>query len=489
MIVISIVGPSLDEALDQLDIAQLHADIIEWRIDHFADLSFLKKLHQEQRKPWIATLRKTSHGGKDKRSDLERLEVFQQLAVLQPDFIDFEMETPIEYIETIQKLSPTTKVLLSYHNFEKTPENLESILTEMRAKHPFGYKLATQVDSIEDILQIFSLLQAYPEDFITAIGMGEKGQITRILQPVLGNGFCYSCMPDQPVAPGQVDVTTLIETYRYKTLNKATDIYALLGNPVSQSPGHKMHNKVFSKRCQNAVYIKIDLEDAELASFFTFVKKSSLFKGFSVTMPLKEAVIPYLDNLDKEASQIGAVNTIYWKDRQLIGSNTDGQGAARAVEAHLSLKEASVLIIGAGGTTKALAYVFYQKGARVTLTNRTLSKVEAIAKLFKMATVPFNKLQSVIKDQILIVNATKIGMNEHKRLIEPSWLHSNQWVFDCVHTPEITYLLQGALEAGCGIIKGYEMLLQQAVLQQKLWSAEPLLLDKIYAWMKQALYE
>ena len=126
-----------------------------------------------------------------------------------------------------------------------------------------------------------------------------------------------------------------------------------------------------AKRNRNGVYLKIPIQKRELPEFFKYTSKLGFFRGLSVTMPLKEDVLVCLDEVDPQAQSIGAVNTVVFEDGHSIGYNTDGIGAIKALEEKISLFQKKIVVIGSGGSAKAIVYALIQKLSQVMILNRT----------------------------------------------------------------------------------------------------------------------
>lgn len=259
-----------------------------------------------------------------------------------------------------------------------------------------------------------------------------------------------------------------------------TKTYALFGNPVANSRSPAMHNAAFKALGIDAVYIAFNspLIDKAIHS-----AREKNFAGASVTIPHKVDVISCIDEIDETAANIGAVNTLVFKDGKIKGYNTDGIGAVTALrEAGApSLKNLSCLLIGNGGAARAIAYALVAEDSAVTIAGRTPEKAAALtediskkfvgAKWVALADVN----PSFTKNFDVIINATSVGMEPDvsKSPIEANALHSGQWIFDIVYKPDITKLLAEAQARGCKIIKGSEMLLYQGTKQFELWTGQP----------------
>lgn len=438
--------------LEDLDRVGDLADLIELRLDHFSTPKMADK-------PSIFTLRKKEQGGVRDISESERLAEIERLLQFQPDYLDIEADTDPSFIERIAQKFPRIKLIGSYHNFQETPQDLDALLESMRNPHFAIYKIAVTAKSTPDMLRlmIFAKRVKVP---LTAMSMGEYGRPSRILGPIIGNALDYAGLTDDPNLH-RYSLQTLHEVFRYRKLDRDTKIYALIGDPVEQSPGHFFHNSRFS---DNAVYIKMRVRPEELAEFFKLIKQLP-FHGFSVTIPLKEAIISYLDQVE---GSIGAVNTIAIRDGKLIGSNTDGAGALNAIEKHVKVVRKRLAILGAGGTARAIAYEAKLRGASVTIYNRTPERAYQLALEFGCEGLGLDR----VKPYDILVNTIPEGPLE---MVQP-----NTVVMDVVYHPRETPLLAMAKKLDCQCIYGEEMFVEQANLQRLSWHYT----DKNVYWMR-----
>ncbi len=191
---------------------------------------------------------------------------------------------------------------------------------------------------------------------LIALGMGPYGAITRITQPIFNSGITYALLPtSECTASGQLTVNELTNRYHYRTLNPLTSLYAIIGDPLDKSLGHFIHNQGFVKNGINALYLKIRVKPNELKECMELFKNLH-FQGFSVTMPLKEVILPLLNKISPEAQAINAVNTLKANEGGWEGSNTDAVGAIDAIDSLVSVKGKKIVILGIGGASKAASY-------------------------------------------------------------------------------------------------------------------------------------
>jgi 3-dehydroquinate dehydratase/shikimate dehydrogenase len=317
-----------------------------------------------------------------------------------------------------------------YHNFTETPYDLEAILASL-PKVGFQ-KIATFANSTIDALRMLDFVQSHPG--VIGLSMGELGEITRILAPVVGCPLMYAPEHEEDAtAPGQLTLKTLLETYHFRKLKRGTPIFGLIGDPVTHSVGYLFHNAHFQG---NGVYVKMRIKSEELADFFFYARRLP-FKGLSVTTPHKKKVIPFLDRLDPEAEAIGAVNTIVFHNGQLIGHNTDGKGALDAL-GEVSGKKIAVLG-GRGGAGSAIVYVAKKRGADVVIVQRG----------------------GAVPEHDILINATGAD--------DPAESTPNKIVLE-VSTRE-TMFLKKARAQECLAIPGSAMFTRQAEYQLGLWES------------------
>jgi 3-dehydroquinate dehydratase/shikimate dehydrogenase len=272
-----------------------------------------------------------------------------------------ERSTLADFFEKEDRLD-----IIAYHNFEGMPDDLEVVLAELKKKGPAKfYKIAAMAHSTLDALRMLIFARRHSD--VIGIAMGEKGLITRLFAPIT-YAFVHT-----PNAPGQVSLETLLNLYHIRKLNRETPLYAVIGDPVSQSPGHIFHNNYLQG---DGVYVRLHITKEELGRAI-YLMRQLPFRGISVTIPYKVDIIPYLDHTQNK--EIGAVNTIDIRDGRWIGYNTDGPAALLALGDVYGKK---ITILGAGGSAMAIAYSLTKAGALVTLANRTPEKAETLARRY-----------------------------------------------------------------------------------------------------------
>ena len=247
----------------------------------------------------------------------------------------------------------------------------------------------------------------------------------------------------------------------------ATELYGIMGNPVSHSLSPAMHNAAFQHLGLNKVYVPF--ATADVATAIQGFRALGV-KGVSVTIPHKQAVIPELDGIDPVAAKIGAVNTLVINGARVYGCNTDWLGANAALKQLTPLKGKKVLLLGAGGSARAIGFGLLEEGASLTLASRTPNSGQALAFALGCPWLPLDAIADFGAD--ILINATSVGMgaNCEQTPINSQYLPHFAIVMDIIYAPLETRLLCEAKAAGCQTINGLAMLLCQGVAQFELWT-------------------
>jgi len=253
----------------------------------------------------------------------------------------------------------------------------------------------------------------------------------------------------------------------------------LIGHPVAHSLSPAMHNSVFKKLGLDYTYEAFDVKPDDVIPFLERCKESS-FLGLNVTVPYKEEVMKYIDNVSENAQLIGAVNTIKFDGSDVYGYNTDGIGCIKALsDAGVSIDEKKILILGAGGAARAIAFQCIIDGAHVCISNRTIARAKLLASEIKTRLGDKIRVLDYSKDSLIeelddinvLINATTVGM-EHEigdEIIPWEVLPASIAVMDIVYNPLETNLLRKARSRGCKTISGVGMLVHQGAESLRIW--------------------
>jgi 3-dehydroquinate dehydratase/shikimate dehydrogenase len=364
-----------------------------------------------------------------------------------------------------------TKIIVSYHNFRETPGDLMNIYQNLCRSEADIVKIVTQANTITDNIRIYQLLRNAPKPTISFC-MGEYGIVSRILYRRFGSYLTFASLrAGKESAPGQICIQELLNTYRILKQDKHTSIYGLIGNPVSHSIGPAIHNTLFREMDLNCIYVPFKVDN--IADFIDTFKSLDV-KGYSVTIPHKEAVIKHLDVLEPMAEKIGAVNTIVNREGELIGFNTDCNAAIRALESVVTPEEAvkgkKVTLIGAGGAARAIAFGLKERQASVTIINRNHERAQALAGEVGCLSMKYDYPRAF--ETNILINATPVGMFPHvnETPVAKDKLRSDMVVFDTIYNPLETRLMRDARSLGCKVVGGLSMFIYQAAAQFELWT-------------------
>jgi shikimate dehydrogenase len=259
-----------------------------------------------------------------------------------------------------------------------------------------------------------------------------------------------------------------------------TRVCGVIGDPVEHSLSPSMHNAAFKELNLDFTYVAFRVRMGELKEAIVGARSLDIH-GLNATMPHKNVIAGYLDEIDPKAKSIGAVNTILNNEGKLIGYNTDGVGALRALKENgITPTGKKILLLGAGGAGKAIAFYAAQEAEELVILNRTPQKAEKLADVLHRE---FDKriigkdfspkiIGEELKDADILVNATSVGMhpNVNRSLVPPNSLKTDLYVMDIIYSPLDTKLLQDAKAAGAKVISGIEMLLHQGAASFEIWT-------------------
>lgn len=472
-------GPDLAAVEASLKRAEPFIDGLELRLDAFShiDLDALRAFLRKTSLPIMLTLRRHDQGGFFKGSEKERLKLLETLCELKPAYVDLEWDVPEEFRRKLFEAHFEIVFLSSFHDFSSTPVDLETAYQKINTPYAHIYKIAITAQSTLDALQMLAFVQKHShEQKMIGIAMGEEGEATRILAPVVGCCLTYAALSsEESTAPGQLTAQELQTLYRFRSLNRHTQVYGVIGDPVDKSLGAIVHNAVFSHADLNAVYLKMRVIKEELAAFISLARALP-FEGFSVTMPHKETILPLLDQLSDDTQAIGACNTIVIEKIGLKGENTDGIGSLNALERVAPVAGKHMLVVGAGGAAKALTFEAMRRGASVTIINRTAKRAIEIAKTFGCRGGGWELFPEVCANGYDIL----VNCIPESDQIEEQWILPETLVMDMVYIPKHTPLLNKAKQKKCRIVFGNQMFAEQALEQERIWFADAIDAEAVF---------
>jgi 3-dehydroquinate dehydratase / shikimate dehydrogenase len=491
-ICVAIIGSTPAEMIEKAAEAIRENSFLEFRLDYLpnplAAVPKLKQfLYEHGEVTAIATCRRIPNGGKFKGSIADELEVLEKSAAAGCHLVDVELQTA-EHLKPgqLDKLrSQTSALIISYHDFVAT-KDLDGIFERIQPYAPEFVKIVSTAKTLSDNVTMMRFLER-TRDLANVVGicMGEQGIISRVLGLRAGSVFTFAAAhTGEETGPGQIAARTLRETFRSDQLDVSTRVYGVAGNPIRHSLSPVMMNMAFRRETVNAVFLA--LQTTKLSDLLTLVREVPLH-GLAVTMPLKEEILKHLEKTDALSEKIGACNTVVRsQEGKLYGFNTDVAAIIRPLEKRLPLKNARILVLGAGGAARAAVFGLKDKGAEVFILNRTAETAQTLARQAKAKTIKRDQLAKTSFDVIL--NATPSGMHGVKptHILEANELNA-RLVFDMVYNPIDTPLIRMAREKGLPVITGVEMFVHQGARQFEIWTGKPAPEDEMLRVVVHAL--
>ena len=467
-------------------LAQRGAKLVELRIDWLSRDPDVPRLLKDRPTPVIVTCRRAQDGGKWRGSEEERVRLLRTAIVSGVEFVDLE--------DDIAKSIPRygkTKRIVSHHDYDGTPEHVEEIWAEMAEMNPDIIKLVTLANSPSDCARVLNLVKNAKIPTV-AFCMGEFGVWSRVVCGQLGSPFSYAAFsPDREVAPGQLSFQDMKDLYDYDHINPQTRLFGVIGDPIGHSLSPLLHNRMMRKIGFNGVYVPIRVPRDQLTGALSDLDALG-FRGLSVTIPHKEAVLAKFPRCEEFVRQIGAANTLYREtDGEWNSSNTDYQAALDSVKLGLregeSLEGKRVLMLGAGGVARALGMGIIRAGGALVVTSRTSARSKSLAEELKCRSVTWENRGSEFAD--ILVNCTPVGMfpNMDESPFLDHWLREGMIVFDTIYTPENTLLIKQARGRGCTTVTGVEMFIRQAAAQFERFTGKPASLDELRETLRRGI--
>jgi 3-dehydroquinate dehydratase/shikimate dehydrogenase len=438
------------------------ADLIELRLDSVSDPNAAGALAGRDR-PVIVTCRPTWEGGQFAGSEEERKRLLADALALGAEYVDLEWRAGFDDL-IAQRAG--RGIVLSSHDFEGVPGDLPARLHAMRSTGAEVVKLAAKTHTLSDCVPLLDIgAQAGRHGGLVLIGMGEHGLATRVLASRFRSMWTYAGRLREI---GQLDASTLLKDFHFRSLGESTDVYGLVAGSVAHSVSTAMHNAAFRAARRDAVYLPFPAASAD--DFLTFGRAIGI-KGASVTIPYKVALFERVDEVYAVARRIGAINTIrVGDDGRWVGGNTDASGFLHPLQERVPLSGLRASVLGAGGAARAVAVALASSGCSVCIHARDRERADRIAML---TSAQVGAWPPPPGSWDLLVNGTPIGM--YPRIDEtpmPAEQLTGRYVYDLVYNPTVTRLLREAAAAGCQTIGGLDMLVAQAHEQYQWWTGD-----------------
>ena len=468
-------------------LAERGAELVELRLDFMRKRPDIGRLLQNRPTPVVVTCRRRVDRGRWAGTEDQRQLLLREAIIAGAEYVDIE--------EDIAGGIPrygSTKRIVSYHNFDETPLDLQEIHRRMTQLDPDVIKIVTMANSPADNARVLQMVQATQ---VPTVGfcMGEMGTVSRILCGRFGSPFTYASFSrEREMAPGQLSWIEVRNLYRFSKITRDTKILGVIGDPIAHSRSPLLHNAALRRQGIDAVYLPLRIPAEGLQDSLRELAQLG-FAGFSVTIPHKESVMEFATEVEAETDLIGASNTLVRRNGGWFATNTDAPAALDAIRVGLQgsggvteLQGRRIMILGAGGAARAVAHALVRAGAAVTITNRSRNRGKTLAEELNCQYVSWEN-RGVEQVEVL-VNCTPIGMhpNVDATPFEEHWLRDDMLVFDTVYNPEQTLLLKHARERGCSTVGGIEMFIRQAAMQFEMFTGQPAPMDYMMETLRQA---
>ncbi len=448
------------------------AEMVELRLDYVSSRVNIQRLIKERPCPVVVTVRREQDGGKYSGSEEARQVMLREAIANGVEYVDLEEDIAAD----IPRFG-NTKRIVSYHNLRNTPDNLRELHDRMATLDADIIKIATMANHPHDNLRVLEMMQ---ESDVPTIGMcmGDIGTPSRILGAKFGAPFTYATFHhERALAPGQLSFDQMIHVYRHNDIGRDTAVYGVIADPIGHSLSPQVHNAAFGAAGIDAVYVPFRVPFDMLSEFMDDVPRLGV-RGLSVTIPHKEAIAKYVTKVDPAVKGIGAVNTVLFKDGEVIGYNTDYKAAMDCLERSFGeigaqpspLKNKRIMVLGSGGVARAVMYGLSRRDAKVTTCDQERGRAQILADTFGARAVDWQARHNAETD--IVINCTPVGMhpNVDESPFQKSYLRPAMTVMDMVYNPESTLLLKEARAHGCKVATGVEMFVRQAALQFMLFT-------------------
>jgi len=481
-------GRTLAKDLEILEKYRPYVDVAELRVDYLdADERFhLRRFPELAGIPTILTVRRKVDGGKFIEGEGARIVLLASgLAFADTDrrrnfaYVDLEEDLNVPSLEEAARTFGT-RIIRSYHNFSGVDADMLPRLKAMRRTGDEIVKAAVMPQSLDDVARVYRTAREAKEMDKILLCMGPFGTSTRILAQRLGSFMSYTTPKGEEgiesAAPGQLDPRELVETYRFRSLTAESRVFGIIGSPLSVTSSPEIHNQAYDRSKTDAVYIPLRVDNLDL--FFKLADEIGL-QGASVTIPHKEAIVPYLDHPSAEVAALGSCNTIVRDASGWSGYDTDTRGFSDSLLAFIGkthLRRRRICVVGAGGVARAVVAEVKRLGGRALVLNRTVVRAKTIAEPYGFAWGGLDSrgVELVHSYADIIVQTTSVGMegSEPGDPLELYKFSGKEVVMDLIYKPERTPFLRRAEAVGCRVLNGYDMLVRQAKLQYRLFTGQ-----------------
>jgi 3-dehydroquinate dehydratase/shikimate dehydrogenase len=460
----TVTGRSMAELVAARDGAT-HGDMVELRLDGVADLDVAGAL-QGRRVPVVVTCRPTWEGGRFDGSEETRAGILARAMELGAEFVDVEWRAAsrsngVDFSGLVRR--DASRVVMSSHDFECVPADLDDRVRAMRALGAGSIKVAFAVSRLTETL---ALKRIGEDGDAIVIGMGEAGVPSRLLAAHYGSRWTYA---GRGVAPGQLPAETMADDFHFFRVGPDTAVYGVVSTNAMHSLSPVMHNAAFEAAGIDAVYVPLRACDFE--DFLAYAAAMGV-EGASITIPFKIDALRSAAKVDQVTRSVGAANTIRRDGSAWEATNTDVGGFLTPLDAVFGtrLQGARAAVLGAGGAARAVVAALRSRGALVTVYARRHEQAQQLAHALDASAGAWPPLAG---SWDVLVNCTPLGgAGKRDESPLPRDAVSGPLVYDLTYGPGSTPLLRDAKAAGSLTIDGLPMLVAQAERQFEWWTGQ-----------------
>ena len=479
-ICLCLTGKTLSRNLELIEKHRKYIDMAELRVDCLDpdERFFIRSFPGQAGIPVILTIRRKIDGGYYNGGEGDRITLLSRgLAFAEADkrynfaYVDMEEDLEVPGLEEAVRTFGT-RIIRSYHNLD----GVVNITEKIKSLHRIGdeiAKVAVTPQNLKDVEAIYRSGRECQGTEKIILGMGNYGVNTRILAEKLGSFLTYTSAVEEPDllsgAPGQISPREIVERYRFREINAATDIYGIVGFPLSVSYSPRSFNTVFNREKIDAVYLPFPTQNLD---YFLELAEYLNIKGVSVTIPYKEEIIARLGSVSDSVRITGACNAIGYGPGGWKGINTDILGFSESLLNFLgkkNLRGQKITVLGAGGAARAVVSEIFRLKGKCLILNRNAVRARELALNYGYI---WGGLDSQVLDKMerysdIIIQTTPVGTfpNTDDDPFELYHFNGHETVMDLIYSPPETAFLKRALAAGCRALNGIDMLLRQAKYQ------------------------
>jgi 3-dehydroquinate dehydratase/shikimate dehydrogenase len=469
-------------------LADVGVGLVELRVDWLARNPDLSRVIKERPTPIVVTCRRPQDGGRWRGPEEDRIMLLRQAIASGVDYVDLETDVA----NKIPRFGKTKRIV-SYHNYQETPDNLEDIQETLSKQNADIVKIVTMANSPADNVKLLRLIPNAKVPTI-AFCMGDFGIPSRILCGKYGSPFTYATFSkERLLAPGQLSFEDMRDIYHFDDLNRETKVYGVIGDPIAHSLSPHIHNAAFKKAGINAVYVPFRIPADDLKETLREFEWLDI-QGYSVTIPHKESIAGMVSHVDANVTDSGAANTLYKNPMgKWCAVNTDYEAALTVLREKVAetgggtLEGKRVMLLGAGGVAKAIGLALTRAGAAITVVNRSKDRGKALAEQLNCQYLGWENRGTPFVD--ILVNCTPIGMwpDTESTPFGQNWLRDGMIVFDTIYNPETTLLIKEAKTHFCHTISGLEMFVRQAAEQFQCFTGGAAPVEVMRATLRKAI--